>query len=91
MIARPKISRNEWKSAEKGAFEIENFAPFSCPGDEGAYASKTQTFLKYPSPETNWNTLDQVISGFLSPAATLSSVKFRRVLFALVPPRAGQG
>ncbi|KAH8068587.1 hypothetical protein JL721_6735 [Aureococcus anophagefferens] len=48
-------------------------------GDEGAYASKTQTFLKYPSPETNWNTLDQVISGFLSPAATLSSVKFRRM------------
>ena len=32
MIARLKISRNEWKSAEKGAFEVGNFAPFSCPG-----------------------------------------------------------
>ena len=25
MIARPKISRNEWKSAEIGAFEVGNF------------------------------------------------------------------
>ena len=27
MIARPKISRNEWKTAEIGAFEVGNFAP----------------------------------------------------------------
>ncbi len=26
MIARPKISRNEWKTAERGAFEVGNFA-----------------------------------------------------------------
>jgi hypothetical protein len=32
MIARPKISRNEWKLTEIGAFEVGNFAPFSCPG-----------------------------------------------------------
>ena len=32
MIARPKISRNELKLAERGAFEVGNFAPFSCPG-----------------------------------------------------------
>ena len=32
MIARPKISRNEWKLAELGAFEVGNFAPLSCPG-----------------------------------------------------------
>ena len=32
MIARPKISRNEWKPAERGAFEVGNFAPLSCPG-----------------------------------------------------------
>ena len=32
MIARPKISRNERKTTEIGAFEVENFAPFSCPG-----------------------------------------------------------
>ena len=41
MIARPKISRNEWKSAEKGAFEIENFAPFSCPGSRRCSACST--------------------------------------------------
>ena len=31
-IARPKISRNEWKPAERGAFEVGNFALLSCPG-----------------------------------------------------------
>ena len=30
MIARPKISRNEWKTVEIGAFEVGNVAPFSC-------------------------------------------------------------
>ena len=32
MIARPKISRNEWKPAELGAFEVGNFALLSRPG-----------------------------------------------------------
>ena len=32
MIARPKISRNERKTTEIGAFEVGNFAPFCCPG-----------------------------------------------------------
>ena len=32
MIARPKISRNERKPAERGGFEVGNVAPFSCPG-----------------------------------------------------------
>ena len=32
MIARPKISRNERKTTEIKAFEVGNFAPFSCPG-----------------------------------------------------------
>ena len=32
MIARPKISRNERKTTEIGAFEVGNFAPLSCPG-----------------------------------------------------------
>ena len=36
MIARPKISRNEWKTAELGAFEVGNFAPFCCPGESTA-------------------------------------------------------
>jgi len=31
MIARPKISRNEWKTVELGAFEVGNFAPVSRP------------------------------------------------------------
>ena len=37
MIARPKISRNERKTTEIGAFEVGNFAPFSCPGPPGAF------------------------------------------------------
>ena len=32
MIARLKVSRNERKTTEIGAFEVGNFAPFSCPG-----------------------------------------------------------
>jgi hypothetical protein len=32
MIARPKVSQNEWKAAEIGAFEVGNVAPLSCPG-----------------------------------------------------------
>ena len=32
MIARPKNSRNEWKTAEIGASKVGNFALFSCPG-----------------------------------------------------------
>ena len=36
MIARPKISRNERNTAERGAFEVGNFAPFSRPGPPGS-------------------------------------------------------
>ena len=36
MIARPKISRNEWKSTEIGAFEVGNFAPFPAQVELGA-------------------------------------------------------
>jgi hypothetical protein len=38
MIARPKISRNERKTAEIGAFEVGNVAPFCCPGSSRASA-----------------------------------------------------
>ena len=31
MIARPRISQNEWKAAEKGGFEVGNFALFCYP------------------------------------------------------------
>jgi hypothetical protein len=36
MIARPKISRNERKTAEIGASKVENFALLSCPGSAPA-------------------------------------------------------
>ena len=32
MIARPKISQNEWKTTEIQASKAGNFSPFSCPG-----------------------------------------------------------
>ncbi|KAH8071848.1 hypothetical protein JL720_11350 [Aureococcus anophagefferens] len=38
MIARPKISRNERKTTEIGAFEVGNFAPFCCPGGRRDWA-----------------------------------------------------
>ena len=38
MIARPKISQNEWKTAERGAFEVGNFALLSCPVARGPVA-----------------------------------------------------
>ena len=34
MIARPKMSQNEWKTTEIRASKVGNFSPFSCPGDE---------------------------------------------------------
>ena len=34
MIARPKMSQNEWKATEIRASKVGNFSPFSCPGDE---------------------------------------------------------
>ena len=39
MIARPKISRNERKTTEIGAFEVGNFALFSAPRATGARGS----------------------------------------------------
>jgi glutathione peroxidase-family protein len=41
MIARPKISRNEWKTAEIGAFDVGNVALFCCPGGTSASSSST--------------------------------------------------
>ena len=34
MIARPKMSQNEWKTTEIQASKVGNFSPFSCPGEE---------------------------------------------------------
>ena len=36
MIARPKISQNEWKTAEIGAFEGGHVALLCCPVADGA-------------------------------------------------------
>ena len=49
MIARPKISRNERKTTEIGAFEVGNFAPFCCPGEHALHEklkADTQRRLK---------------------------------------------
>ena len=58
MIARPKISRNEWKPAERGAFEVGNFALLSCPGDGAdlgdlvrAYAADFACLRRFPGDE----------------------------------------
>ena len=32
MIARPKLSQNEWKTTEIRASKVGNLSPFSCPG-----------------------------------------------------------
>lgn len=56
-------------------------------GETGTFETKKQTFLKYPAPETNWNTLDQVLAGYLPPSVTHSTVKLRRVQLEIVPPR----
>ena len=58
MIARPKISRNEWKPAEIGAFEVGNFALFCCPGGDAAplaavelaRALRVERYSKRPDP-----------------------------------------
>ena len=34
MVARPKMSQNEWKPTEIRASKVGNFSPFSCPGGE---------------------------------------------------------
>jgi hypothetical protein len=52
MIARPKISQNERKTTEIGAFEVGNFAPFYCPGisvrHHGSYFPKRSRGWDYP-------------------------------------------
>ena len=41
MIARPEISRNEWEMAERGAFQVGNFALLSCPGSTTSTSTST--------------------------------------------------
>ena len=48
MIARPKISRNEREMAEKGAFEVGNFAPFCCPGARPTRCGRARTWRRTP-------------------------------------------
>ena len=47
MIARPKISRNERKTTEIGAFEVGKFAPFCCPGDDVAVAAIVKRIVRH--------------------------------------------
>uniref|UniRef100_A0A7S3K2H2 Uncharacterized protein n=1 Tax=Aureoumbra lagunensis TaxID=44058 RepID=A0A7S3K2H2_9STRA len=73
---------------EREASTISAFEPIPrTRRKQGTYIRRMQTFLKFPSPETNWNMLDQVISGYMRPSDTLSSVKFRRILFVVIPPK----
>ena len=50
MIARPKMSRNEWEMTEIGAFEGGNVAPFSCPGGHAPWTYCAQA-LKAPTKD----------------------------------------
>ena len=45
MIARPNISRNEWITAERGAFDVGNFAPSCCPGGHRGLGRPEQEVL----------------------------------------------
>ncbi|KAH8063520.1 hypothetical protein JL722_2695 [Aureococcus anophagefferens] len=47
MIARPKISRNERKTTEIGAFEVGHVAPFCCPGDDVAVAAIVKRIVRH--------------------------------------------
>ena len=51
MIARPKISRNERKSAERGAFEGGNFAPRSRLAKLDCVIAGDDVANKKPDPE----------------------------------------
>ncbi len=51
MIARPKISRNEWKTAEIGAFEVGNFALFCCPVRERVRVHERVRLVPRPQPQ----------------------------------------
>ncbi|KAK7253890.1 hypothetical protein SO694_00002863 [Aureococcus anophagefferens] len=42
MIARPKMSRNEWKTAERGAFDAGKFASFRGPGRARSSSSRAR-------------------------------------------------
>ena len=45
MIARPKMSQNEWKTTEIRASKVGNFSPFfSCPGGYGVGALAARSF-----------------------------------------------
>ena len=65
MIPRPKISRNEWKPTEIGAFEVGIFAPFSCPeGDVAEREGVLEARAHAPGPragdgEVPWGVPDE--------------------------------
>ena len=50
MISRPKISRNEWKTGEIGAFEVGNFALFCCPERRRAVADEAVDGVEVVGP-----------------------------------------
>lgn len=44
-----------------------------------------QTFYKYPSPEYNWNYVDELICGWESYGDLRAECKYRRKLFTICP------
>lgn len=47
-----------------------------------------QEFFKYPTPEYNFNYVDQLISGDMTELqSSTASTKYRRLLFNIVPPK----
>ena len=70
MIARPKISRNERKTTEIGAFEVGNFAPFCCPGAAESYVEQAAE----SSDLLVWQRTQDRDEDFSSPLQTLRPV-----------------
>ena len=91
MIARPKISQNEWKTAEKGAFEVGNCALLSCPVRDLGRLHAVVDELRLPRPaEEHGHVVAEVLRAPLRRALELA--RGRRAKDHDVPaagPRAG--
>ena len=71
MIARPKMSQNEWKTTEIRASKVGNFSPFSCPGLP-PLGSRAQGLVK-------WFDWHEKKYGFLTPDVGGEGVFIHRV------------
>lgn len=53
----------------------------------GRFQPVLQDFYKFPTPEYNWNYVDELICGWESYGDLRPECKFRRKLFAICPPQ----